>query len=108
MTYRITGRDGIPAPEFPAAGAQRVEVIEMPAANLIEVETGRSSPVGPAFDRARHQLVILVRPAQFSDVGGHDRVGVQALVVVPTPTHGAQHEEATYIKRELVDRREER
>ncbi|MBC04556.1 MAG: hypothetical protein CMJ34_14825 [Phycisphaerae bacterium] len=83
VTYRITGRDGIPAPEFPAAGAQRVEVIEMPAANLIEVETGRSSPVGPAFDRARHLEATSVLDATDPEVAAftnrHDRPGRPTL-----------------------------
>ena len=80
VTYRITSKDDEGnAPVFPAAGAQRVQVIEMPRSSLIEIETGRSSPVGEDFDVARHLQATAVLdaddPALMAFAKRHDRAG---------------------------------
>ena len=78
VTYRITSRND-EAPAFPSGGAQRIDVVSDPKASLVEVENGRSSPIGPDFEVARYLEATSVLDAQDPAVvefaRRHDRVG---------------------------------
>ena len=80
-TYRVTNRDDLeaPPPVFPSAGAQRARVLDQSRAWVIEVETGRSTPVGEDFDRERFLQATAVLDAEDPVVRSfaqrHDRAG---------------------------------
>ena len=78
-TYLVRGLGGAPPPRFPDAGAQRVEETADPEVIRVEVGGGRTSPVGPAFERARHLAATAVLdaadPAVEAFARRHDRPG---------------------------------